>query len=44
MTDFWPDTAWDWALIVGTTALIFLPAKYDPAVRLKEWVIRKRRK
>jgi len=34
----------DWytvALIVGCVVLVLLPPKWDPAIRLKEWVSRK---
>lgn len=34
----WPEPWWGKALNIACLALIFLPPKYDPAVRLKEWI------
>ena len=38
----WPTTWWGWGLVILSVVLIFLPPRYDPAVRLKEWIERKR--
>lgn len=38
----WPSSWWGRALVIASVLLIFLPPKYDPAVRLKEWLERKR--
>lgn len=32
-----------YVLIAALVVLILLPPKYDPAIRLKEWVLEKRR-
>lgn len=31
-----------WLLIAAVIILVLLPPKYDPAIRLKEWVLKKR--
>lgn len=38
----WPTTWWGWGLAILSVALIFLPPKYDPAIRLKEWFEKKK--
>lgn len=38
----WPTTWWGWGLVILSVLLIFLPPRYDPVVRLKEWIERKR--
>lgn len=38
----WLTTWWGWGLVILSVLLIFLPPRYDPAVRLKEWIERKR--
>lgn len=35
---------WDWLLWGAIIILVALPPKYDPAIRLKEWVMRKKRR
>lgn len=32
----------DWLLVGACIVLVLLPPKYDPAIRLKEWVSRRR--
>lgn len=31
-------TIWDWLIIGGIVAIILIPPKYDPAIRLREWL------
>jgi hypothetical protein len=33
-------SAIDWALLVLVLWLIFSPPKYDPAIRIKRWMIK----
>ena len=40
MEERWDD-GWDWlGIVIGVIALVLvcLPPKYDPAIRLKEWL------
>ena len=32
----------DWITIAVVAGLVLLPPKWDPAIRLKEWVLKKR--
>lgn len=35
-------TPLDWILVGASVLLILLPPRYDPAIRLKEWLERRR--
>lgn len=35
---------WEWLLWGAIIYLVFAPTRYDPAIRLKEWLMRKGRK
>ena len=39
---FWPTTWWGWGLVGLSVVLLVLPPRFDPAIRLKEWIERKR--
>ena len=41
---FWPDSTIGRILMIASVVIVFLPPKYDPAIRLKEWVISRKRK
>lgn len=43
MTTYWGLTWWNWLLLAACIALVLLPPKYDPAIRWKEWLMRRRK-
>ena len=43
MTTYWGLTWWNWALFAVIAVLVILPPRYDPAIRLKEWIMRRKK-
>lgn len=37
-----PTTPVGWVLLAASVVLILLPPRYDPAIRVKEWLEKKR--
>jgi len=35
---------WQWLLLIAIAVLVFMPPPVDPAIRLKEWLERRRKK
>jgi hypothetical protein len=32
---------WEWAIYAAVVVLVLLPPRWDPAIRLKEWIDKK---